>query len=239
MFLNRLAKLYKILLTPAFVRALLRGAAAGTEHIHILKKLHCDYVVDIGANRGQFALACRKVFPLAQIHSFEPLEEPSRIFKNIFHDDPNVFLYPFAVGRTGGRTTIHVTIDDDSSSLLEVSQMQSDLFPGAAEKETRHVDVLPLSQALKKGPIPKNSLLKIDVQGSELSVLQGSEDILNDFLYLYIECSFVELYRGQALAHQIISWLNQRGFIFVGIYNIYYGNMGEPIQGDFLFVRNK
>lgn len=239
MFLKRMVKLYKILLAPAFVRALLRGAAAGTEHQQVLKNMNCDFVVDVGANRGQFALICRKTFPSAQIHSFEPLEEPSRIFKNIFRDDPNVFLYPFAVGRSGGKTTIHVTVDDDSSSLLEVSQTQSDLFPGATEKETRQVDVLPLSQVLNKIPISKRSLLKIDVQGSELSVLQGSEDVLGNFLYLYIECSFVELYRGQALAHQIISWLDQRGFIFAGVYNIYYGNLGEPIQGDFLFVRNQ
>jgi len=239
MFINRLIKLYKILLTPAFVRALLRGAAAGTEHQQVLKNMNCDFVVDVGANRGQFALICRKIFPSAQIHSFEPLEEPSKIFKAIFHDDPNVFFYPFAVGRSVGKTTIHVTVDDDSSSLLEVSQIQSDLFPGAAEKETRQVDVLPLSQALEKIPISKKSLLKIDVQGFELSVLQGSEDVLGNFLYLYIECSFVELYRGQSLAHQIITWLGQRGFVFSGIYNIYYGNKGEPIQGDFLFVRNQ
>ena len=85
--------------------------------------------------------------------------------------------------------------------MLPITKAQSSMFPGAAEKETRQVSVLPLSQALVDTSIPLASLLKIDVQGFELDVLQGCEDILNRFSHLYIECSFIELYEGQALAH--------------------------------------
>ena len=84
--------------------------------------------------------------------------------------------------------------------------------------------------------IPQTSLLKVDVQGYELDVLIGSEDILDKFSYLYIECSFVELYEGQALAGEIISWLNQREFALSSIHNIYYEKDGNAVQGDFLFT---
>jgi FkbM family methyltransferase len=236
MFWLRLNKLCQIILDPFFISALIKGAAAGTEHRAVLAKLNFDFIADVGANRGQFALISRKVFPQAIIHSFEPLEEPAKIFKNIFGCDPNITLHTFAIGREKTTATIHVTNDDDSSSVLPITKRQSKMFPGSTEKETRQVTVEPLSQALKTISIPRASLLKIDVQGFELDVLKGSEEILDKFSHLYIECSFIELYEGQALAGQVISWLNQREFVLSGIYNIYYEKDGNAVQGDFLFT---
>jgi FkbM family methyltransferase len=218
------------------MKALFKGTAAGVEHRMILKNLEFKCVIDVGANRGQFALIARKIFPKAKIYSFEPLEEPGRIFKNIFENDPNVTLFPYAIGRKKTTASIHVTKDDDSSSILPISKMQSGLFPGATETETRQVMVYPLSQLLDPASIPSASLLKIDVQGYELEVLKGCEDILQKFSHLYIECSFIELYEGQALAHQIIAWLEERNFVLSSIHNLYYGKTGLAIQGDFLFT---
>ena len=239
MFWLRLMKLSQIILNPFLVSALIKGVAVGTEHKTVLERLNFDFIVDVGANRGQFALIASKVFPKASIHSFEPLEEPAQIFQKIFGNDPNVTLYPYAIGRKKTTATIHVTKDDDSSSMLPITKTQSGMFPGATEKETRQVTVLPLSQALGDTSLPPASLLKIDVQGFELEVLRGCEDILNKFSNLYIECSFIELYEGQALAHQIIAWLEQRNFILSGVHNMYYQKNGMAVQGDFLFTQKK
>jgi FkbM family methyltransferase len=193
----------------------------------------------VGANRGQFALMARKVFPHTAIHSFEPLEEASRIFKKIFANDANTHLYPYAIGPEITSSTIHVTKADDSSSLLPVTETLSAIFPAVVERETRQVEVLPLSQVLVDGLIPPASLLKIDVQGFEFDVLRGCEDLLGKFSHLYIECSFIELYKGQALANQIISWLANKGFVLTGVYNLYYEKNGRAVQGDFLFCRTE
>jgi FkbM family methyltransferase len=233
----RLKKFFQIIRDSFFLSALLKGTAAGTEHRLVLQGLIIDFIVDVGANRGQFALVARKIFPKARIHSFEPLEEPAQIFKKIFGSDPIVTLHTCAIGREKTTATIHITRDDDSSSLLPITKTQSSMFPGATEKETRQVTVLPLSQALGTTSIPPASLLKIDVQGFELEVLKGCEDLLNKFSHLYIECSFIELYKGQALAHQIIAWLEQRNFVLSGIHNMYYEKNGKAVQGDFLFSR--
>lgn len=237
MFWLRLRKLSQIITDPYLFSALLKGVAAGVEHKPQLQGLMCDFILDIGANRGQFALISRRMFPRAMIHSFEPLEEPAQIFKRIFGDDPNVILHACAIGREKSTSTIHISREDDSSSLLPFTEMQISLFPGATEKDTRQVAVLPLSQVIGTTSIPPASLLKIDVQGYELEVLQGCDDLLDKFSYLYIECSFIELYAGQALAHQIIAWLNQREFVLSGIYNMYYEKNGSVVQGDFLFTR--
>jgi FkbM family methyltransferase len=237
MFWLRLTKLLKILSSRFLFSALVQGVAAGVEHGRVLQTLDCSCVVDIGANRGQFALISRKTFPRAEIHAFEPLQEPAHIFQKVFARDRNVHFHPYAIGREAMTAIIHVTQADDSSSLLPVTRTQASLFPGAAEKETRPVKVLPLSQALGETSLPLDSLLKIDVQGFELEVLKGCEDLLARFAHLYIECSFIELYQRQALAHQVIAWLEHKGFTLVGVYNLYYAKNGTALQGDFLFRR--
>jgi FkbM family methyltransferase len=239
MFLLRFKKLLRIITVPSFVSALVKGAAAGTEHLAVLRNLRCEFIVDVGANRGQFALAARRMFPKARIHSFEPLQEPAQIFKNVFARDTDTTLYPYALGRENTIAVIHVTKDDDASSMLPVTPRMSGMFPGAAEKETRQVPVCPLSEWIKPASIPSDSLLKIDVQGFELDVLQGCEDVLDRFKHLYVECSYIEMYEGQALAPRVIAWLEEKGFALSGVHNLYHGEDGTAIQGDFLFTRRK
>ena len=82
------------------------------------------------------------------------------------------------------------------------------------------------------------AFLKLDVRGLELEALRGCEDLLARFAPVYAECSFVELYKGQALADEIMAYLGDRGFRLSGIYNLSYDKNGKTVQGDFLFGGN-
>lgn len=237
MFWLRLKKLIKICRTPPFLRALLKGTAAGVEHVAILKLVPCNFVVDLGANRGQFSLVARQAFPSAKIIAFEPLPEPVRCFRRVFSDDPLVVLHEYALGPAQAQAEIHVSLADDSSSLLPISAEQSRLFPGTDERETRLIQVKPLDAVLRPEEIETPALLKIDVQGFELPALAGCLSLLSRFTYIYVECSFIELYRGQALADEIIAYLREQGFNLRGVYNLSYEAQGRAIQGDFLFEK--
>ena len=83
--------------------------------------------------------------------------------------------------------------------------------------------------------IKKPALLKMDVQGFELTALEGCSEYLNLFEHIYVECSFVELYEGQALAYQIIEYLNKFGYRLSGVYNLSTDSKGRAIQADFYF----
>lgn len=236
MIWRRLRKFMEIVVDPFFLSALLKGSAAGVEHKPVLSNFHFDYIVDVGANRGQFALITRKLYPSARILSFEPLEEAIKVFRRVFSSDPNTILYDCAIGSENTTSIIHITKDDDSSSLLPITNTQTRIFPGAYEKSTRQVSVITLDQILDEN-FPSSSLLKIDVQGYELAVLQGCESIIDKFYMLYIECSFMELYKNQAQAAQIISWLEARSFFLSGVHNMSYDKTGRAVQGDFLFTK--
>lgn len=155
----------------------------------------------------------------------------------MFSGDNGIKLYEVAVGPRNETATIHVSRSDDSSSLLAITTSQSQIFPGTEEVGTHKVQVGPLSQFISPQDIKSPALLKIDVQGYELQTLKGCIELLKRFTYVYVECSFVELYRGQALANEVISFLQDLGFVLEGIYNMTYDQHGNAIQGDFLFTR--
>lgn len=233
--LRRIHKLYQAGRSTRLLRALLvRRVLAGTEHRHVFVP-GLATVVDIGANRGQFALAVKRWAPEAKVIAFEPLPMAAENFRKVFRGDAGVTLHQTAIGPETGETIIHVSYADDSSSLLPISHLQEQLFPGTGEIRTEPVQVAPLSNYLAHNDIICPAMLKLDVQGYELEALRGCEELLPVFSYVYVECSFVELYSGQALVNDIIDWLRKRGWFLRGSYNMIYDRMGKSIQADFLF----
>ncbi len=136
------------------------------------------------------------------------------------------------------RETIHVSAADDSSSLYPITPLQARLFPGTHEVRTEIVNVGPLSDYVKPEEIVPPAMLKLDVQGYELEGLRGCEDLLGRFSYVYVECSFVELYNGQALVDDVMAWLRDRGWRLGSIYNMTCDRNRRSIQADFLFEKS-
>ena len=233
----RWRKLLAVLTKPDWRRAFLRyGVAAGTEHFVVLSKLgNLRTVVDIGANRGQFALVARHCFKSARIISFEPLAGPAMIFGRLFRRDSLVELHQTAIGPLASDALMHISARDDSSSLLPILPAQTKLFPGTEERATTLIRIDRLSHYLQSHVMEAPALLKLDVQGFELQALTGCEDLLHRFEWVYAECSFAELYEGQALADEVIAWLRDRGLKLRGAYNVVCDADGQMIQADFLF----
>src|SRR3990172_2393008 len=144
---KRLSKLVKVLAHRDYRAALRKGrVAAACEHERLLKTLGCATVVDIGANRGQFALVSRRCFPAANIISFEPLAAPARRFRTILDKDPRVTFHQVAVRAACGEAVMHVAAKDDSSSLLPILSLQESLFSGTSEVRTETVQIVAFVQ---------------------------------------------------------------------------------------------
>lgn len=232
-------KLCRVLRVKSFRRTFRRfRVVASVEHQNVLQRLGTiRSVIDIGANRGQFALMARFQYPDAQLISFEPLGGPANIYRQVFAGDQRVRLHQVAIGPELAEVQIHIAARDDSSSLLPISDLQAKTFAGTAEIDTASITVKPLDAVLSSADISTPALLKVDVQGYEYEALQGCESLLSRFNYIYCECSFVELYAGQRLADSVVDWLFARGFFLQGIYNLFHDSSGLAIQADFLFSR--
>jgi len=193
-------------------------------------------VIDVGASHGQFALFAVTEFPDARVISFEPLAEPVADLRELLGD--RVEIHQTAVGAESGRVRINVSGHDDSSSVLKIGEQQRQVFPGTATVEVRDTPITTLDAVLDK-PIARPALLKIDVQGTELEVLRGAPGVLGQMDEALIECSFTELYDGQAMADEVIAFLLGFGLRLAGVHNLHSMPNGETIQADLHFRRGE
>jgi FkbM family methyltransferase len=214
-------------------RGLRYGVAAAVEHRRALSGLDVATVVDVGANKGQFALLATAVFPGATIYSFEPLGEPAARLRKVL--GAKVTLFETAIGPSEKQGIIYVSQRTDCSSLLPIAK-QSEIFPGTGLKEEKVIPIAPLSKYISPEDIKQPAMLKIDVQGYELEVLKGCDPLLIYFQFVYLESSFTELYQGQALVGEVILYLVHSKFRLVGVYNQVKDSKGKPVQADFLFT---
>jgi len=242
MSIRKLKKLISILMSldKHWYRALLKyRVAPAVEHEHVLASLNPDLVIDIGANRGQFALAALKVLPNANVTCFEPLNSAFAVLSSLFRWNDRVLIHKTAIGDLDSEIAINISNREDSSSLLSIGNLQTETFPGTHSLGTEVVSVSRLSNFVSQEVLAKTTLLKIDVQGFELQVLQGAAELLDKIEFIYVECSFMELYRDQFLASDIISFLFARGFRLNGVHNTSVNKRGIAVQADFLFANKK
>lgn len=232
---KQIAKFLRLLPRARYRHGLRHGVGAAIEHRSALAHLAPATAVDIGANRGQFSLFLTEAFPNARVYAFEPLAEAAARFQALFASGSHVTLYQVAIGPIESTATIHVSRRDDSSSLLPITSLQEALFPGTGLKETQTIAVAPLDNFLTRDSVRPPALLKLDVQGYELEALKGCDTLLDRFAHVYAECSFLELYAGQALADEVVDYLHRRGFRLRGVFNMNYARDGRTMQGDFLF----
>jgi FkbM family methyltransferase len=193
-------------------------------------------VIDVGAHHGQFALFAARSYPGARIYCIEPHSPAVERLRRLRDVLPQVEILPFAAGEQDSSGYLHVSRKSDSSSLLPILTSYTSAFPGTEESsrvpvETRTLDHLCDGKTLA-GPL----LLKIDVQGAELSVLRGAVQTLRRVDAILVECSFVELYEGQGLAGDVVAHLNDR-FMLSGVFGVVRDRRGEALQADLLFRR--
>lgn len=209
--------------------------AAAIEHLAPIRHAAAATLIDVGANKGQFSLAYRELFPRGRIIAFEPLPDAAARFDRLFAGDLCAELHRVALSDHAGEAEFHVTDRRDSSSLLRPTRGQADAF-GVREAELTRVPLRRLDQCVAKDRLVSPVLIKIDVQGAELQVLRGC-DWLEAADSIYVELSFVELYEGQPLYEEVSAHLGSRGFTLAGIFNQAMTAHFGPTQADFLFKK--
>lgn len=232
---TRFSKVATSLANPSCWRALSLGVAPVIEHLPLLKTLDVDGVLDVGANRGQFSLACIIALPSVPILAFEPIPHEAELFCRI-HQRSSVVLKRCALGDKNSTSTLHVSKRADSSSLLPIGERQIAVYPETSEAGTIEVDVRVLDSFLPQVLGRNRQLLKIDVQGFELNVLRGGVEMLKLCQYVYAECSEVTLYEGQSLRPDVTAFLDEHGFSEKGSWNHCYSE-GQLIQADYLYEK--
>jgi FkbM family methyltransferase len=229
---RRIKKYLMLLANPTVWPALSQGVAATVEHAAALGCDEYATVIDVGANKGQFAIYARTRWPRARLVCFEPLPGPRAKLARVTGRQTEI--HECALGATPGEGRMYLASRTDSSSLLPLGARQKEIF-GMTESGELQVPIRRLDACLST-PLQRPALLKIDVQGFELEVLKGVTGLLSEIDSVYVEASDQELYEGQALQGEIKTFLEVAGFQACGYFNEQFYH-GQRIQADCLFRR--
>lgn len=158
----------------------------------LLAQLNVDCVLDVGANRGQFAQELRGIGYNGRIISFEPIASEFSVLRRKFVNDSKWRGYQIALGSKAESMTITIPKLTVMSSLLEPRVSEQ-----SARKETVPVmrldDVLP--PLVTEFGIAR-VFLKMDTQGYDLEVFKGASGCIESILGIQSELSVRPLYKN-------------------------------------------
>jgi FkbM family methyltransferase len=113
-------------------------------------------VFDVGANKGQFGRTLRGFGYAGTIVSFEPLSTAHARLLEAARSDPLWRVHDrCAIGRTAGETSINISANSVSSSILPTTPELEQAEPRTGYVGIEHVAVVPLSDVFEQYASPK------------------------------------------------------------------------------------
>jgi len=199
-----------------------------------LTKLRIDInaVIDVGAAHGWWSLGCAEILPGARYLLVEPLEEyRAHLEASVAQLDSAEYVLN-GLDRTPGSRMIHVHPDLVGSSFyLEDEDSDVNGVPRSIPTET-------LDHLVEAHRLEPPFLLKLDVQGAELDVLQGGLQTLQRAEFVILESSFLHLYENKTTVFEIMQGMRDFGFAPYDVFGLTYRPLdGALAQADICFVR--
>lgn len=180
---------------------------------------------DVGANRGMFVQ--HMVAVAGAIVAFEPVESTFRTLRDESSGD--AILVKAGLGEARDEMVIHHYSDDTFNSLYD--RADQDLEHYSLEKTgTERVAILSLDELLSGDreslnaaglttPPPGPELMKIDIEGAELTALKGMERLLADAPPLILcEYSVDNTENAGYSRDEISRFLSRRGYTIYGLF---------------------
>ena len=207
--------------------------------LHWLQKYDFNTVIDIGANEGQFAVFINQLFPQADIYSFEPISECCEKIKDISSVNDKIKPFNLALGNSNEKMEIFKNEFTPSSSLLKMTSLHIDNFPFTKNQVKELIEIKRIDDIYPELKIGNNLLVKIDVQGYEMDVLNGGLNFFTELSPLIVvETSFESLYENEPSFHDVYTKLLSLGYSFRGFLDqLYSPKDGSILQGDAIFEK--
>lgn len=150
-----------------------------------LERDDCEVFFDVGAHVGIFSLYAAKRLSDGIVHSFEPLEDHvERLRYNIdMNGFENIKINKTLLSNSSGTGEISVPIAEESENpLLAGSGGSSTIEPDSSGSYESHTVLQStLDDYVDENDVSDVDLIKVDVEGAELDVLDGGLDTLRSF----------------------------------------------------------
>ncbi|KHE90620.1 MAG: FkbM family methyltransferase [Candidatus Scalindua rubra] len=219
---------------------------------NIFKELKKDKIlyVDVGARWG-ITEPWVHFGDIINIIGFEPDEtECKKLNAQIREKDVFIKYLPIALLDGKKDATLNITKSPGCSSLLKPNTKLLNQFPDFERfnivKKTQ-LSTNSLNSVLEENRIRDIDFIKVDTQGTELKIFQGSGQVLSkDVFGIAVEVEFAQLYEDQPLFADVDKYLRENGFTLFDLNRHRWkrenipANMparGQIIFGDALYFR--
>jgi FkbM family methyltransferase len=186
-------------------------------------------VFDVGGYEGGFLASCFRLWPDARVVAFEPLDDKAAALRAKFRGRPVT-----VVGSVVGDKDVDAVpfyADENASSVLF-----SESASGEKQVLTKRMIRLDTYIDSTKTPVP--NFLQIDTLSFEYQILRGLGGYLRMLDVILLQLNFIEVFHGVTLAHDVIGYLAQHGFVMYDVCDVHRRPLDHALwQMDCLFVK--
>jgi FkbM family methyltransferase len=186
-------------------------------------------IFDVGANVGQSAKTYRRLYPLADIWSFEPFPAS---YEALCGSLTNQNFHPIALALSDriSKTELNIGAVSITNSLL---RRQTDTG------KTIEVQTDTIDHFCSERGISNIDILKVDVEGAEERVFRGAREMFSRqaIRSVFVEVYFRPVYERMPLFWDLNAHLNKFGFGLCGLYSLNSARDGFLSFGNALYLR--
>ncbi|HEX6660775.1 MAG TPA: FkbM family methyltransferase [Sphingomicrobium sp.] len=156
-----------------------------------LDKVARPVVFDVGANVGSYSVACLRAFQnRCQLHAFEPSGATfGKLRSNSALSGDGVYLHQCAMSDHDGTAILHTS--EAGSSIASLEQLDRPVRPFDRRLDET-VELRTLDGFCLDEGIDEIDLLKLDIEGHELSALRGAKGMVRDGKIRFLQFEFGE-----------------------------------------------
>jgi FkbM family methyltransferase len=191
-------------------------------------------IMDVGANETSWSREIQRIFNSANFFLIEPQAEMKEYLITFCNDFPGSRYYLTGVGNKCEDK--YLTIWDDLQGSSFLPALDNKLIANGSQ---RMIEMLTIDKILVKEDLPIPDLIKLDIQGYELTALEGATKLFGKTEVFILEVSLFQFHSGMPIFFDVINFMNQRGYV---VYDLL-GFLRRPIDGalgqcDLCFVKN-
>ena len=179
---------------------------------------------DVGAHIGESVVYFNKLFNNPLIYSFEPSPKSFKILKN--NNYKNNICFNYAISNITGNTVFFENEISHTNSLVKINSLSVDSIKKQKTINSKiNVKAIKLDDFIIEQKINKIDLLKVDVQGAESLIFEGSQNTLKKTKVVIVEICFFDYYENKGGFFDIEKFLKPKGFSLFSISEISYNPM--------------
>ncbi len=151
-------------------------------------------IMDVGAHRGEFSVAMKRRFTDSRVIAFEPNSNTFRLLaETISREDLDIETVEMAIGSNASSIEIFDYSSDQSSEHCSAYRGVFETLHRTSEICSSMVEITTLDDYCRQCGITCVDFLKIDVEGGELSVLEGAKTLIAEGGLPIIQFEFNEM----------------------------------------------